>query len=398
VSETSISQDPIDDTASNKGPTAAEHAAGMADYLRAGERLADEINSRGPVRFDANGNLHPDILAAYWKNGFYVFEGVIDPGEIAELRADADNMLARAPVNREADVDAMGRPALGRDFAVEPYTFVRPLSDPWGGTSKLGGRHPSQMTQPRADANAPEDVPYLLRSMCQTMPSGLRLYGHPHLLAIAAGVNGDDFVPFNDAIFVKQPGLGGSVAWHQDGVTHWDAANWDEGIHGFNFQVQLYQTTPANCLWVIPATHKAGRADIKGMVAANDGSERLPGAVPLICKAGDVTMVNRQMVHGSFANTSPDLRISITFGFHRRTSVLGQTGALSVGKGDYYDAQRIFDRSAVIAVAIDARQQTHPDEASYHYQPFAGLEDDFRLNDATFERVIKDYNAKDLAI
>ncbi|MDE0942397.1 MAG: phytanoyl-CoA dioxygenase family protein [Alphaproteobacteria bacterium] len=398
MSEASISQDPIDDTAPVIGPTAAEHAAGMTDYLQAGERLADEINSRGPVRFDVAGNLHPDILAAFRKNGYYVFEGVIGQGEIEELRADADNMLARAPVHRDADVDAQGRPALGRDFAVEPYTFVRPLSDPWGGTAKLGGRHPSQMTQPRADPGAPQDVPYLIRSMCQSMPAGLRLYGHPDLLAIAAAINGDDFVPFNDAIFVKQPGLGGSVAWHQDGVTHWDAANWDEGIHGFNFQVQLYPTTPANCLWVMPATHKAGRADIKGMVAANGGSERLPGAVPLICNAGDVTIVNRQMVHGSFANTSPDLRISITFGFHRRTSVLGQSGSLSVGKGDCYDAQRIFDRSAVIAVAIDARRQQHPDEESYLYQPFAGIEDEFRLNDATFARVLKDYNTKDLAI
>jgi hypothetical protein len=33
--------------------------------------------------------------------------------------------------------------------------------------------------------------------------------------------------------FVKQPGLGGSVAWHQDGVTHWNSSDLDEGTHGF---------------------------------------------------------------------------------------------------------------------------------------------------------------------
>ena len=44
--------------------------------------------------------------------------------------------------------------------------------------------------------------------MCQIMDSGLRLYGHPDLLTVAASINGDDFVPYNDAIFVKQPGLG----------------------------------------------------------------------------------------------------------------------------------------------------------------------------------------------
>ncbi|NQV59201.1 MAG: phytanoyl-CoA dioxygenase family protein [Alphaproteobacteria bacterium] len=388
----------VTSTDTSTGPTRAEHVAGMAEYIRQGERLAQAIGNRGPIRFDTQGKLHPDILAAYWEKGFYIFEGVIGPVELAELRADANNMIERAPVRRDAKFDAQGRPALGQDFARNPYSFIKPLSDPWGGTEVLGGRHPSQMTQPAPDADAPEDVLHLMYGMCQAMPSGLRLYGHPRLLAIAEAINGQDFVPFNDAIFVKQPGLGGSVAWHQDGVTHWNSAHWDEGIHGFNFQVQLYPSTSGNCLWVVPGTHKKGRIDIKRLVEENGGGERLPGAVPLTCDAGDVTMVNRQMLHGSFANTSPDLRISLTFGFHRRTSVLGQKGALSMHSEAVYDERRIFDRSAVIAVAINARQAHHTGETPYRYLPFAGLEDEYRLTDETFQRVIRDYNLKDLAI
>ncbi len=380
-------------------PTRAQHAAGMATYHQEGLRLAREIGNRGPVRFDANGRLHPDIVAAYWRHGFYVFEGVIDADEIGALRRDVGTMLERAPVTPDATVDAQGRPALGLDYARTPYTFVKPLSDPWGGTDVLSGRHPSKMAEPAPDTDAPEAVVFLMYGMCQAMPAGLRLYGHPHLLSIAEAINGEDFVPYNDAIFVKQPGLGGSVAWHQDGVTHWDSPDWDEGIHGFNFQVQLYPTTPGNCLWVVPGTHKLGRVDIKQWVADNGGDERLPGAVPLTCAPGDVTMVNRQMVHGSFANTSPDLRVSITVGFHRRKSVIGAKAVLGVEEdGVTYDEQRIFDRSAVIAVAIDARRQQRPDETPFHYKPFAGREDAFRFNDATFERVIRDYNIKDLAI
>jgi hypothetical protein len=314
-------------------------------------------------------------------------------------------MIERAPVRRGADVDARGRRALGRDYAIEPYLLIKPLSDPWGGTDALAGRHPTQMTQPEPDAGAPEEVPYLMFGMCQAIPAALRLYGHPTLLGIAASINGDDFVPYNDAIFVKQPGLGGSVSWHQDGVTHWDAPNWDEGIHGFNFQVQLYPTTAANGLWVVPGTHRRGRVDIKQLVADNGGSDMLGDAVPLLCDAGDVTVVNRQCLHGSYANTSPDPRVSITFGFHRRSSVLGVRGKLSI-KGDdvrwvagaAYDEQRIFDRSAVVAVAIDARRRHRSDEAPYRYEPFAGLEDDFRYGDEAFERVLRDYNTKDLAI
>jgi hypothetical protein len=121
--------------------------------------------------------------------------------------------------------------------------------------------------------------------------------------------------------------------------------------------------------------------------------------VPLVCEAGDVTMVNRQMVHGSFANSSPDIRISLTFGFHRRKSVLGQKAALSIAETNaVYDERRIFDRSAVIQVAIDARHQAFPHEPAFRYLPFAGLEEQFRFTPETFDRVIRDYNTKDLAI
>lgn len=379
--------------------TAASHAAGMTAYREEGMRRAREIGNRGPVRFDSEGRLHPDILAAYWKHGFYIFEGVIGQQEIEELRRDAATMLERAPVSPGARVDAQGRPALGLDAARDPYTLVKPLSDPAGGTEYGEGRHPSRMAEPTPGRDAPSHVVHRMRGMCQFMPAGLRVYGHPQLLAIAASINGDDFVPFNDVIFVKQPGLGGSVAWHQDGVTHWNAPEWDEGIHGFNFQVQIYPTTAGNALWVLPGTHKQGRVDIKRLVAAQGGSEQLPGAIPLICAAGDVTIVNRQTLHGSFANTSPDLRISITFGFHRRKSVLGAKTALSMKvEGLTYDEQRIYNRASVIAIAIDARRQHYPEEKPFVYQPFAGVEHAFRFNDETFNKVIRNYNLNDLAI
>ena len=215
---------------------------------------------------------------------------------------------------------------------------------------------------------------------------------------MAASINGDDFVPYNDAIFIKQPGRGGSVSWHQDGVTHWDSPSWDSSIHGFNFQVQLFDTSARSCLWVVPGTHKEGKIDIKARVAANQGVEQLPDAVPLNCNAGDVTIVNRQALHGSFANTSEDLRISLTFGFHKRSSVLGAAGALSESESVVYDAARIAKRSEVVSVAIDARAQFYPEESRFHYQPLASQEEELRFSDETWQRVIKDYNLNDLSI
>jgi hypothetical protein len=112
-----------------------------------------------------------------------------------------------------------------------------------------------------------------------------------------------------------------------------------------------------------------------------------------------VTIVNRQTLHGSFANSSPDLRISITFGFHRRKSVLGQKTALSVQvEGVRYDDARIDRRASVVQVAIDARREHFPHERPFVYKPFAGRVDDFRFNDDTFTKVIRDYNLHDLAI
>jgi hypothetical protein len=377
---------------------ASEYQLAQQSYVSQGMARALALGNRGSLRFDQQGRLHEDILAAYWRTGFYVFENVIDPSEIKLLQTEIENLLARAPVDNGALEDAQGRPAFGQEFARPIYSLIPPLTDPWGGTDKLNGRHPTKMTQPESASSAPKKVVFLMSGMCQIMASGLRLYGHPELLSIAASINGDDFVPYNDAIFVKLPGLGGSVSWHQDGVTHWDSPQWDQGIHGFNFQVQLYDTSAFSCLWVVPGTHKAGKLDITRVVADNQGSEFLPDAVPLYAKAGDVTIVNRQALHGSFANTSQDTRVSLTFGFHRRGSVLGARGALSQTNDEVYDAQRIDQRSQVIGVAIDAREKFYADEKRYIYQPMLGREAELQFSDATWERVIRDYNLQDLSI
>ena len=224
--------------------SANQHAETMANYVSERGKAAADFGSRGPIRYGATGELHPDILTDFENNGFYIFEGVVDIDEIEELRDAVEDTIERAPSPPGSDTDAQGRPALGLDYPISPYIFIKPLSDPWGGTKLLSGRHPVKMTEPSPDDGAPDHVVHLLLQMCTSMPAALRLYGHPDLLSIAEAINGPNFVPYNDSIFVKKPGMGGSVAWHQDGATHWDNPDWYPGIHGFNFQVQLYPTTP----------------------------------------------------------------------------------------------------------------------------------------------------------
>lgn len=374
-----------------------EQQSAMSDYLAAGARRAQELGNRGPIRFTADGKVHPDILAAYWRCGFYVFEDVLKADELADIEADLQDILERLPVFRGSPVDRHGRPALAHDNQAPILNWSRPLGDPLGGTNKAGGRHPVKMFEPKALDGAPDEVVYLLLGSLQFSEAALRTYAHPHLLAVAAAINGEDFVPFNEALFIKQPGLGASVAWHQDGITHWNHPQWDEGIHGFNFMAQLYGCTPANGVWVVPGSHKLGKADIRAMVA-EAGSERLPDAVPIVCKPGDVAITNRQAVHGSFANTSRDWRVTVNFGFHRRNAILGVVSKGSIhAKAAHYDEARIRERSRLIGWAIDARRQRFADEQPFVYRPQAQSGQPLRWDDAA-RAAIKDYNLLDLSI
>lgn len=369
----------------------------MVDYFRQGEQRALTLGNRGPIRLDRSGDLHPGILAAYREHGFYVFRDVIGAEELGELRADVEKMLARAPVSPDSADDKDGRPAFGQDFARQPYRFAKPLSDPLGGTDKNKGRHPVQVAAPTPDGDAPEWTVELLHGNLHLMDSCLRLYGHPGLLAACASVLGDDFVPYNEVAFIKEPGLGPSVAWHQDGTTHWDAPDWDRDAHGFNFMAQLYPSTPGNGVWVLPRSHTLGKVDIKRLVE-RAGSERIEDAVPLVCEAGDVIMTNRQLVHGSFANSSPDRRVTLNAGFFARKRVLGVTTELLSGEVATFDEDRINERSRMISIGIDARRQRFPEEVSYVYRPHIGQEAANRWTEETRKAVVKNYNLRDMYI
>jgi hypothetical protein len=370
--------------------------AAMQAYCRDGERRARALGNRGRIKFTADGKLDPAIVNAYWRCGFYVFEDVLGPEELADVERDLKTILDRLPSERGSPVDAKGRPALSADRTAPNLVWVRPLSDPIGGTSAAHGRHPVKMFEPTPAADAPKEIVHLVLGSLQFSEAHLRVYGHPDLLRVAAAINGEDFVPFNEAIWIKEPGRGGSVAWHQDGWTHWDSPDWDQGSHGFNFMGQLYGCTPANGVWIVPGSHKTGRADIKAMVA-EAGTERLPQAVPLVCKPGDVAITNRQAVHGSFANTSPDWRVTLNFGFHRRASILGVESGGVHNAVTVYDAERIHERAKMIGYGIDARRKRFPEEAPYVYAPHAEAGETYAW-DETARAAVKDYNLLDLGI
>jgi|TARA_B110000305_G_C19423677_1_gene632339 ectoine hydroxylase-related dioxygenase (phytanoyl-CoA dioxygenase family) len=157
---------------------------------------------------------------------------------------------------------------------------------------------------------------------------------------------------------------------------------------------QVFGCTPANGVWVLPGTHKQRHVDIAAHVA-DAGSDRLPDAVPLVCAPGDVAIVNRQAIHGSFANTSESPRVTLNMGFHRRSSVIGAMSSGIHGGVAPIDEQRIAQRSKMIGWAIDARRQRYSDETAFSYKPLAGQQ--LMWDDAARAEVV-DYNFLDLSI
>ena len=61
-------------------------------------------------------------------------------------------------------------------------------------------------------------------------------------------------------------------------------------------------------------------------MTAAAGTTYLPDAVPMVCNPGDVVISNRQLLHGSFANTSDKWRVTVNMGCLPRQSVIGVRG------------------------------------------------------------------------
>jgi len=160
---------------------------------------------------------------------------------------------------------------------------------------------------------------------------------------------------------------------------------------------QLYPSTAANGVWILPGSHKLGKVDIRQMVK-DAGSDRIMGAIPLLCESGDAFMLNRQVAHGSFANTSTERRVTLNAGFFPRHRVQDMTVEHLDGRVVTFDDAHIHERSRMIAIGIDARYQRFPDETPYCYQSLADEADENRWNEVTRETVVKNYNLRDMYI
>ncbi|CAG8863576.1 hypothetical protein PS627_00514 [Pseudomonas fluorescens] len=127
----------------------------------------------------------------------------------------------------------------------------------------------------------------------------------PGLIELAEAVLGDDCHIIGQTAWRSHPGYPG-MALHLDHLPLelpgwvWARADFHLPVQVFTAQMYLtdvdVRTGPTS---VIPGSHRAGRAPLPGEVTWQG-----QGAMPLLCKAGDVLVFRSELWHAGGANTS----------------------------------------------------------------------------------------------
>src|SRR5579862_1871185 len=141
----------------------------------------------------------------------------------------------------------------------------------------------------------------------------------PRLLDLAEGLLGPDFFLWGSQFFVKDPGDGRIVPWHQD-AQYWPLTP-QNAVTVF---IAVTDCDRENaCMRVVPGTHRVGR--LRHHVSddgryglrneIDDGELDLSKAVDLELRAGEISLHHDGLAHGSGANHSERLRVGFTMRF-----------------------------------------------------------------------------------
>lgn len=201
--------------------------------------------------------LTPAELQHYETQGYLVYGKILTDEELQELRAYVDSLIANLPP----------------------------------------GRRPEGLDHPHFGD------PYLMK-WCQ----------HPRILDVVEQIIGPNIVLFSSHFIAKPGGDGLPVPWHQDAtywplspmkvVTVWLAVDDSDAENG--------------CMQVIPGTHRIGAVEhhrvddpsryVLDMETEVDESQ----AVDIVLKAGEMSLHDAWLLHGSRANHSPRRRCGYT--------------------------------------------------------------------------------------
>jgi len=221
------------------------------------------------------GMLSPAQIQFYREQGYLGVNDVYSPAEIADLRRVTDEYVETS-----------------RDLTQPDATF------------DLEPTHSREHPQLRRISN-PAKLHAVYR---QTL-------GQAQMLDIVTQLIGPSIYSNGDKLNMKIGGVGSPVEWHQDWAFY-PHTNDDLLAVG----VAIDDSTLENgCLMVIPKTHTGRIYDHNqdgGFVGAvTEAGFRPDGAVPILLKAGGISIHHVRLLHGSAPNLSPHPRRLLLFQF-----------------------------------------------------------------------------------
>ncbi len=185
-------------------------------------------------------------------------------------------------------------------------------------------------------AKHPEFVDYCPNLLAYD-PGFLSTARHPKILDMVGQVIGPDFALWNSSFFAKPPKKGKRTPWHQDGE-YWPI----RPLATCTVWIAIDDATPENgCLRVIRGSHKDASLKQHRTVEAEDvtlNQELMPDqyneddAVDLVLEAGQISLHDVFILHGSEANTSDKARRGMTLRFMPTTSVFDRDRAREMHK------------------------------------------------------------------
>ncbi len=181
-------------------------------------------------------------------------------------------------------------------------------------------------------------------SAAVALPLAAELTAHPKILDAVESLLGPNLMVWGTSFFIKEPGDGKIVSWHQD-LTYW-------GLGETSQQVTAWlalspSTVDSGCMRFVAGSHKQPIQPHRDTYAANNqlsrGQEiavevREEDARDVVLAPGQISLHHGLMFHGSNTNRSQDRRIGLAIRY-----ITPEVRQL-VGDRDYVQLVRGVDR------------------------------------------------------
>ncbi len=189
-------------------------------------------------------------------------------------------------------------------------------------SAEEAGRYRSRLETLERDYGARDlGVPvshYLLGGSAHVvLPLAAEICAHPAILDAVEGILGPDLLVWGTSFFIKEPGDGKVVTWHQD-LTYWGLG---ETSHQVTAWLALSDATPASgCMRFVAGSHKNALVPHKDTFADDNllsrGQEIAvevdeAQATDIVLAPGQFSLHHGLMFHSSRANRAADRRIGL---------------------------------------------------------------------------------------